>query len=66
MRKFATSHCAKNNVGDAGAVSLKAASKAGAQFDCCARVLAVHELDQYHNELKLRDGSGEVFYTLAL
>jgi len=28
--------------------------------------LQVFELDQYTNELKLRDASGEVFYTLAL
>ena len=31
-----------------------------------ARILQVFELDEYTNELKLRDGSGEVFYTLAL
>jgi len=45
---------------------LKKATTANGDFDVNARVLQVFDLDEYTNELKLRDGSGEVFYTLAL
>jgi len=44
----------------------KAATSTGGDFDVNARVLQVFELDEYTNELKLRDGSGEIFFTLAL
>lgn len=42
--------------------------KAGSNgdFDVNARILQIFELDEYTNELKLRDASGETFYTLAL
>jgi Telomeric single stranded DNA binding POT1/CDC13 len=46
-----------------------ALNKAQAQkgdFDVVAKILQVHELDEYTNELKLKDASGQVFYTLAL
>lgn len=45
---------------------LKKASKQSNDFDIVAKVLQVFELDDYTNELKLRDQSGETFYTLAL
>lgn len=45
---------------------LAKASKQNGDFDVCAKVCQVFELDEYTNELKLRDGSGETFYTLAL
>jgi hypothetical protein len=45
---------------------LKKASKQANDFDVVAKVLQVFELDEYTNELKLRDQSGETFYTLAL
>lgn len=45
---------------------MKLATKATGDFDVVAKILQVFELDEYTNELKLRDGSGEVFYTLAL
>lgn len=44
-------------------------NKAQAQkgdFDVVAKILQVFELDEYTNELKLRDQSGQVFFTLAL
>nr|AAC27615.1 alpha telomere binding protein [Oxytricha trifallax] len=46
-----------------------ALNKAQAQkgdFDVVAKILQIHELDEYTNELKLKDASGQVFYTLAL
>jgi hypothetical protein len=45
---------------------LKKASTSAGDFDVNARILQVFDLDEYTNELKLRDASGEVFYTLAL
>ena len=35
-------------------------------FDVLAKIVHIHELDEYTNELKLRDASGQVWYTLAL
>jgi len=31
-----------------------------------AKIIHIHELDEYTNELKLRDASGQTWYTLAL
>lgn len=35
-------------------------------FDVVAKILQVFELDEYTNELKLKDQSGATFFTLAL
>ena len=35
-------------------------------FDVCAKILQIFELDQYTNQLKIVDESGAVFYVLAL
>ena len=56
---FADNDCVK-------CVDLNKASKQSGDFDVCAKVCQVFELDEYTNELKLRDNSGETFYTLAL
>jgi hypothetical protein len=45
---------------------LKNAKNSNGDFDVVAKILQIFELDEYTNELKLRDQSGEVFYTLAL
>ena len=66
LKKWSASFCSANNVGDSGVVALKNASKQSNQFDCVARILQVFELDDYTNELKLRDASGETYYALAL
>jgi len=66
LKKWSATFCAQTNVGDAGAVSFKAAAKSDRQVDVCARVLQINDLDEYTNELKLRDGSGDVAYCLAL
>lgn len=47
-------------------IDLKKASKHTGDFDVNAKILQIFELDEYTNELKLRDASGETFYTLAL
>jgi hypothetical protein len=56
---FAEQSCCKH-------VDLKAAGKQSGDFDIVAKVCQVFELDEYTNELKLRDHSGETYYTLAL
>jgi hypothetical protein len=66
LHKWTNGIFAQTNVGDSNVTSLKAASKASGDFDVVAKILQVFELDEYTNELKLRDASGEVFYTLAL
>ena len=68
LKKWARdTHFAKNNVieGDR-TVDLSKASNQKSDFDVVAKVLQVFELDEYTNELKIRDNSGETFYTLAL
>jgi len=35
-------------------------------FDVVAKILHIHELDEYTNELKLRDASSQTWFTLAL
>jgi len=47
-------------------VQLKAAKSQKADFDCVAKIVSIHEMDAYTNELKLRDASGSTWYTLAL
>jgi hypothetical protein len=66
LKKWSASFCSTNNVGDSGVTALKNASKATSQFDCNARILNVFDLDEYTNELRLRDASGEIVYCLAL
>ena len=58
---------ANNGVPDNKVVKLKDAHKASGSFDVNAKILQVFELDEYTNELKLKDDDkGTVCYTLAL
>jgi len=66
LRKWSNNYFSSTNVGSDKCVELKKASKQQGDFDVVAKVLQVFELDEYTNELKLRDNSGETFYTLAL
>ena len=67
LRKWASTFFASNNViSDARTTPLAKAGKQTKDFDVTAKVLQVFELDEYTNELKLRDASNETFYTLAL
>lgn len=67
LKKWANAFFAQNNViADNTYTALNKAAKATKDIDVVAKVLQVFELDEYTNELKLRDQSGEVYYTLAL
>jgi len=44
---------------------LSGAKKATGDFDVVAKILSIHEMDEYTNELKLSDG-GDAWFTLAL
>jgi hypothetical protein len=66
LRKWANTLFSSSNVGGDNCTDLKKASKSSSDFDVVAKVLQVFELDEYTNELKLRDNSGETFWTLAL
>lgn len=35
-------------------------------FDVLAKITHIHEMDEYTNELRLRDQSGQTWHTLAL
>lgn len=47
-------------------VPLNKATGEKGDFDVVAKILHIHELDEYTNELKLKDVSGQTWYTLAL
>jgi hypothetical protein len=66
LRKWANNLFQSTNVGGDRVTELKKAQKQSSDFDVVAKVLQVFELDEYTNELKLRDQSGETFFTLAL
>lgn len=67
MKKWAGDFFSKQDgIPDNRVTKLSAAKSAKGSFDVCAKILQVFELDEYTNELKLKDGSGGVCYTLAL
>jgi hypothetical protein len=45
---------------------LKQAKKAKKDFDVVAKILTVIELDEYTNEIKISDQTGENWFLLAL
>ena len=45
---------------------LKNASKADKDFDVCAKILSIHEMDEFTNELKIADQTGDNWFVLAL
>jgi len=66
LRKWANTLFSSSDAGGANSTDLKKASKSTSDFDVVAKVCQVFELDEYTNELKLRDASGETYWTLAL
>ena len=67
LRKWALSQFSSNDVITKDMyVPLKSAKSQKADFDAVAKIVGIHEMDQYTNELKLRDASGSTWYTLAL
>ena len=67
LRKWSTNNFATHDVVTKDMyVALSAAKKSKGDFDVVAKILAIHELDDYTNELKLSDSTGNNWYTLAL
>ena len=66
LRKWISSHFASHDgIPKEHSIALSAAKKSKTDFDCVARILSVHEMDEYTNELKIADGS-DAWYVLAL
>jgi len=67
MRKWANSYFGGNDVlGKDMWCPLNKAKSQKADFDVVAKIVGTHEMDDYTNELKLRDQSGSTWYTIAL
>ena len=67
LRKWANSYFQSNDVITKDMfVPLKNAKSQKADFDSVAKIMAIHEMDAYTNELKIRDQSGSTWYILAL
>ena len=67
LKKWASSYFASNDgVTKDMYKPLNKAKSQNTDFDVVAKIVGVHEMDAYTNELKLKDGSGQVWYTLAL
>jgi hypothetical protein len=67
IRKWANQYVSQYNVITQDMVQpLAKAQNQQNDFDVVAKILQIFELDEYTNELKLKDQSGQVFYTLAL
>ena len=67
LRKWAASYFGSNDgVTKDMYKPLNKAKSQTTDFDVVAKIVGVHEMDAYTNELKLKDASGQVWYTLAL
>ena len=67
LRKWVNSHFSSHDgVTSDLYTSLSGAKKAGKDFDVVAKILSIHDLDEYTHELKLADSTGDNWYTLAL
>ena len=67
LRKWANTYFGGNDVLTKEMwVGLNKARSQKADFDCVAKIVGVHEMDAYTNELKVRDNTGATWYTLAL
>jgi hypothetical protein len=67
MRRWAGSYFGGNDVlGKDMWVALSSVKKQKADFDALVKIVGVHEMDAYTNELKVRDQSGSTWYILAL
>jgi hypothetical protein len=67
LRKWATSYFGSHaEMSGSHTKALKNAKGASGDFDVVAKIMQIHEFDEYTNELRLQDNSGNgVFYTLA-
>ena len=67
MRKWANQYFGQYNVITADMFTpLNKVGGVKADFDVVAKILQIFDLDEYTNELKIRDQSGQTWYVLAL
>ena len=67
LRKWSLQYFGQYNVINSDMFTdLKGVQKEKADFDVVAKITHIHEMDEYTNELRLRDGAGISWYTLAL
>lgn len=67
LRKWVNSHFSNHDGVTSDLYShLKQAKSASKDFDVVAKILSIHEMDEFTNELKIADATGENWYVLAL
>jgi hypothetical protein len=67
LRKWAQSHfSSQDGVSSERVRALNKVKNSAGDFDVQARITNIHEMDEYTNELRLRDASGASWNTLAL
>lgn len=67
LRKWASSYFSNNDVLTKDMfTTLNKVNSEKDDFDVVAKIVGIHEMDAYTNELKLKDGAGNAWYTLAL
>jgi hypothetical protein len=67
LRKWAVGYFAQNEATNFGqAISLSKARQAAKDFDVNVKILGIHEMDEYTNEVKVADKAGDFWYVLVL
>jgi len=67
LRKWVAGHFSTHDgVASENQIALSGAKKHSKDFDVVAKILSIHDLDEYTHELKLADSTGDNWYTLAL
>lgn len=68
LKAWTSKFFAQNDVLDkcGSVVKLSTAAKASKDFDVVAKILQVLPVDAYSNQLKLKDASGAVYYTMVI
>lgn len=67
LRKWSSSYFASNDAVPADRTrALNKVKGSQGDFDVNAKITNIHELDEYTNELRLRDGAGAAWHTIAL
>jgi hypothetical protein len=67
LRKWTNTYFSNNDGVTSNMYSaLKTARKASRDFDVVAKILSISEMDEYTNELKIADNTGDNWYVLAL
>jgi len=67
LRKWVASYFSQHDGVTSNLYSaLKQAKSASKDFDVVAKILSIHEMDEFTNELKIADATGDNWYVLAL